>query len=75
MTDCRCTSHNGFLTERGYAEVAQRSLEGLEVDAMESSRYVDRVVSVSGLRRDEDLYALTSDTQIDSQYRRFLSGY
>jgi len=74
MTDCRCTSHNGFLTVRGYAENAQRSLEGLEVADVDPSRYLDRVGSVSALELERDLYAHVSDTQIDQQYRRFLNG-
>ena len=66
-------SRNGFLTKRGYAELAQRtSLEGLaprgEVD------YVDSMGSVSGLRRDEDMYDHISDNQIDEQARRFHNG-
>ncbi len=32
---CSCHSHNGFLTDRGYAEVAQRSSEGLDLFDME----------------------------------------
>ncbi len=45
---CRCHSHNGFLTERGYAELAQRtSLEGLA--PWGELEYVDSRVSVSGL--------------------------
>ena len=69
---CNCFSHGSFLTERGY-ELAQRtSLEGLA--PLGDREYVDKVVSVSGLRRDEDMYALVSDTEIDQQYRRFLNG-
>ena len=67
-------SRNGFLTDRGYAEVAQRaSLEGLlplGVDGECDLQYIDSRVSVSGLRRDEDL----SDFELDEQYQRFLNG-
>ena len=68
---CGCTSHNGFLTSRGLREVAQRSLEGLEVDAMDESRYLDKVGSVSGARRDETDHVF-DDQVLDEQYRRFL---
>ncbi len=67
-------SRNGFLTERGYAEVAQRSLEGLEVDNMAPKRYLDSRVSVSGLDEDEDLYMHVTESLVDQQYRRFLNG-
>ena len=74
MNDCTCLSHNGFLTSRGYREVAQRtSLEGLSPRG--DIEYVDSPVSVSALRRDEDLFVDVSDVQIDRQYQRFLNGY
>ena len=77
MADCTCHSHSGFLTSRGLREVAQRtSLEGLlplgAVDRGEVVPYFDRVVSVSGLRRDEIHWPC--DLQIDEQHRRFLNG-
>ncbi len=50
---CRCLSHNGFLTDRGYAEVAQgRSLEGLDPRGV--CEYVDKSGSVSALVEVED---------------------
>ena len=62
-------SRNGFLTGRGYAEAAQRfSLEGLAPRG--ELEYVDSRVSVSGLRRDENL----SDEELENQYQRFLNG-
>ncbi len=67
-------SRNGFLTRRGYAEVAQRSLEGFEVDGMAEKQYLDRVGSVSALEQERDMYADVSDTLIDQQYQRFLNG-
>ncbi len=54
-------SRNGFLTSRGYRDVAQRSLEGLEVDAMGPSQYVDRVGSVSALVEVEDDFDYAED--------------
>ena len=72
MVDCGCYSHDGFLTARGRAVAQQLSLEGLAPRG--ADEYLDKVVSVSGLRRDEDLYAMVSDTQIDEQARRFLHG-
>ena len=71
-------SRNGFLTKRGY-ELAQRtSLEGLSllsgVDIDEDQLYLDKVASVSGLRRDEDLYADVCDHLLDEQHRRFHNG-
>jgi len=72
VTDCRCFSHNGFLTERGYSELAQRtSLEGLLPRG--DSVIVDMHGSVSGLRRDEAFHVFDDDL-IDNQYRRFLHG-
>ncbi len=74
MTDCGCLSHNGFLTDRGHAEVAQRSLEGLELAATDLSRYVDRVGSVSALVEGEGFHVF-DDRLLDNQYRRFLDGF
>ena len=71
---CDCRSHNGFLTGKGLAETAQRSLEGLEVDGMASSRYLDKVGSVSGLELERDLFVDVPETLIDQQYRRFING-
>ncbi len=74
MADCRCTSHNGFLTDRGYAEVAQReqlSAEGLT--RSENCVIVDKVGSVSALVEVEEFHVFDDDL-IDSQYRRFLNG-
>ncbi len=48
-------SRNGFLTVRGYAENAQRSLEGLEVDTTAMKQYLDKVGSVSALVEVEEL--------------------
>jgi len=68
MKGCTCHSHNGFvLSPEG---LAQRELELDEVDAMQSSEYLDRVGSVSGLRRDE----IFVDSLIDEQNRRFFHG-
>ncbi len=61
---CSCTSHNGFLTDRGYTEVAQREAAfHAGVDMGVSQLYLDSISSVSGLRRDEDL----GDFMIDDQ--------
>ncbi len=70
-------SRNGFLTRKGYdlrQEIAQREFELSEVDGMDESLYLDSRVSMSGLRRDEDMYALVSDVTIDEQARRFHNG-
>ncbi len=70
---CGCRSHGGFLTAKGLKETAQRlSLEGLAPRG--ELEYLDKVGSVSGLRRDEDMYALVSDITIDEQSRRFHNG-
>ena len=71
---CDCLSHNGFLTAKGLEETAQRKHSLYGVDARELSLYVDSRVSVSGLRRDEDMYDLISDISIDEQARRFHHG-
>jgi len=70
---CTCHSHSGFLTEVGYAEVAQRETDLYGVDGMAPLRYVDSRVSVSGLELERDLYVM-EDKMIDEQARRFLHG-
>jgi len=73
VTESSHYSRNGFLTSRGYREVAQQtSLEGL--DSRGDFEYLDKVVSVSGLELERDLYANISDTFLDQQYRRFHNG-
>jgi hypothetical protein len=76
MAESEHYSRNGFLTKRGYAELAQRtSLEGLlphgGVDTDEDQLYLDKVGSVSALVEVEGLYAFVPDQLIDEQYRRF----
>jgi len=66
---CGCLNYNGFLTDRGYAEVAQRELELHGVDAMGSSRYLDIPGSVSALLELE-----LPDDLLEEQYRRFHNG-
>ena len=68
---CRCHSHNGFLTVRGY-EDAQRELEldeGLAVEKI--SVYIDKVGSVSA---SQFLVSIWDDQVIEEQYRRFHNG-
>ena len=73
MTDCDCSSHNGFLTAKGLKEAAQQySLEGLAPRG--ELGYLDKVGSVSGLELERDLYAFCHDSFIDEQYRRFHNG-
>ena len=67
---CSCRSHGTFLTAKGLEEAAQRSLEGLEVDGMGSSLYLDKVGSVSGLELERDSHVF-DDELLDQQYRRF----
>ena len=75
MMKCQCLSHNGFLTDRGYAEVAQRSLEGLEsVDMFADMCYLDKVGSVSALVEVEENHVF-DDQLLDNQYRRFHNGW
>ena len=57
---CGCITHNGFLTRVGY-----RKLDGAAQPCE-----VDKVVSVSGLRRDEQLM-IFDDEVLDEQHRRF----
>ena len=72
MRSCGCHSHNGLvLSPEG---LAQRELEGPELAGVVAKRYLDKVGSVSGLRRDEDMYDLITEEQIDEQARRFLNG-
>ena len=72
---CGCSSHNGFLTGRGYAEAAQRraiSAEGLAAEP--TQLYLDKVASVSGLAVAVELDFSLSDEDLENQYRRFLNG-
>ena len=63
-------SRNGFLTDRGYAEVAQQiSLEGL--DSRVDIEYLDKSGSVSAMVEVEDHWV---DELLDQQYRRFQHG-
>ena len=63
-------ARNGFLTAKGLEEAAQREFDLPGGVDMEGSRqYLDKVASVSGLRRDETLWL--SDDELDQQYRRF----
>ena len=54
MTESGHYSRNGFLTSRGYREVALRSCEALGLDAAAAKRYLDRVSSVSASPEAED---------------------
>ena len=74
MTDCSCHSHSGFLTAKGLEEAAQRSPEGLELAGVVATRYLDKVASVSGLRRDE-IAMWPTDRILDEQHRRFFNEY
>ena len=56
MVDCSCHAHNGFLTRAGYARVDELLHEG--VDKAGSLWYLDKVGSVSGLKRDETQHEL-----------------
>jgi len=77
-SSCTCHSHNGFRLSS--AELEQRGVDRahelamLALDNPESQLYLDRVGSVSGLGRDEDLYADVSDALLNEQYRRFHNG-
>ncbi len=71
---CQCSSHNGFLTVRGYAENAQRELEFAALDAMGINPYLDKVGSVSGLELERDLYEHVPEALLDQQHRRFHNG-
>ena len=72
MRKCNCHSHNGFLLSP--EGLAQREDVRPGVDDMALRSYLDKEGSVSGLRRDEDMYALISDINIDEQARRFHNG-
>ena len=71
---CDCSAHNGFLTAKGLEETAQRSFEGLELAGVVASRYLDRVGSVSAMRRDETTFWPDEET-LDEQHRRFLEQF
>ncbi len=57
---CGCISHNGFLTRAGY-----RSL-----DQAAQPQYLDKVGSVSGLRRDE-ITMIFDEGVLNEQFERF----
>jgi len=71
-TSCRCLSHNGFLTVRGY-EDAQRRRESLGVDDTQLSMYLDKVVSVSASTVPFSHWG--PEALIEEQYRRFNHGF
>ena len=74
MTDCSCNSHGGFLTAKGLKEAEQRRGDSFVIDGVDKrqlSLYLDKVGSVSGLRRDEIIF---DDALLEQQHRRFLSG-
>ncbi len=70
---CSCRSHGGFLTAKGLEEAAQRKCSQLELDAMGLPGYLDKVVSVSAVGRDETTF-IFDDEVIDEQFRRFREG-
>jgi len=73
MGDTEHYSRNGFLTSKGYLEVAQQtSLEGLAPRGV--ADYIDSRVSVSASDGDGDLFADVCDQFLDEQYRRFHNG-
>ena len=70
--DCGCHSHNGFqLSPEGLAQREDVRLEGVDMEL--PLQYLDKVGSVSGLRRDEEFHVF-DDQLIDQQYRRFNNG-
>ena len=70
---CSCLSHNGFLTAKGLAEAAQREHESLELAGVVATRYLDSMVSVSGLEQERNPL-VWDDQLLDQQYRRFHNG-
>jgi len=73
--DCSCSSHGSFLTAKGIEDAEQRRAGPVifpGVDMHQLSLYLDKVGSVSGLRRDETDHVF-DDAIVDEQYRRFLS--
>ena len=71
--DCKCLSHNGFLTAKGLREAAQRDVNIDGLDNMDMFGYLDRSGSVSGLELERDFHVF-DDALLDQQHRRFLSG-
>ncbi len=71
MTDCSCRAHGSFLTAKGLEEAAQRRGDSLELAGAVAVRYLDRVGSVSAMRRDETTF-WPDDQTLDEQHRRFL---
>ncbi len=75
---CGCWSHSGFLTAKGLEETEQRGVDrAYELALVGRDGHLDKVVSVSGLRRDEgcyDAFAEVSDELLEEQSERFLNG-
>ncbi len=70
---CGCNSHNGLLMAKGLEEAAQRRDNPYALASMPLWSYLDKVDSVSGVRRDETMVTpWPTDEQLDEQYRRFL---
>ena len=78
MSESGHFSRNGFLTNRGYAEVAQRNsfmdnFYGVGLTQDDLAVNLDKVVSVSALVEVEGSHVF-DEKLIDEQYRRFHNG-
>ncbi len=71
MTRCTCHSHGGFLTELGIER--RDAAQGPVLAGAEAELYLDRVGSVSGLRRDE-AHLVLCEEQLEEQYLRHRYG-
>ena len=73
--DCGCHSHNGFrVKQRSPEGLVQREFDLPGVDGRSSSKYLDKVGSVSGLELERDLFVDVSEALMEEQYRRFANG-
>ena len=73
MTRCSCSAHGSFLTAKGLEEAEQREVDlgtGRGIDVRWLSSYLDKVGSVSGVRRDETIFV---DAVVEEQALRFHS--
>ncbi len=72
--DCGCHSHNGFRVGRSPEGLEQRGVDrAYELALAGRDGYLDKVGSVSGLRRDE-IRMIFDEEILDEQHRRFLQG-
>ncbi len=68
---CNCHSHNGLVRRSPEGLALRRDVSQADLAAQLSFGYLDKVGSVSGLRRDET-HMIWNEELLDEQHRRYL---